>query len=240
MKYIFVGMLLSVFSFFGADRHIAVKRPYDDSNDGQYNKRIKIEKTEQTGLDHIFYAMQSPCNFANLVNACNQHISCIDERSSKNGDHTALGYAIEQGWGPIVQVLIAHGASVNTPSTQLSIPPLSLAIIANQGYLVQYLLANNADVTQKAHNGNTPLHEAVKIGHVGMVGVFLESIKNKALVNLKNKEGLTPLDMVKFSSKAYQEAMAKLLQENGARSTHHPFKQKQPRTIAMQARNPDN
>jgi ankyrin repeat protein len=85
----------------------------------------------------------------------------------------------------IVDFLIKVGADINIKNTE-GHTPLECALLANHHQIVSKLNLNQQD-----EDGNTPLHLAVRAGKGGRVDCLM---KARADINIKNKEGQTPLD----------------------------------------------
>ncbi|MHB9023416.1 MAG: ankyrin repeat domain-containing protein [Armatimonadota bacterium] len=72
---------------------------------------------------------------------------------------TPLHWAATEGKDAIVQLLIAHGALINTKN-KIGQTPLHLAVATGKESTVNLLLANGAGVNMQDSSGNTPLHYA--------------------------------------------------------------------------------
>lgn len=94
---------------------------------------------------------------------------------------------------PIVQLLISRGADINLidkdGSTALHVAGFG------EPNIVAFLLANGADVDAQDNQGMTPLHNAVLYPEHEVVKLLLR--ETSAGVGVKNKAGLTPLDIAK-------------------------------------------
>ncbi|VDK46091.1 unnamed protein product [Anisakis simplex] len=108
-------------------------------------------------------------------------------------DHafSLLHWASKEGHLPIVELLLARGARVN--STNMG-DDTSLHLAAAHGHreIVVKLLARKADVNATNEHGMTPLHYACFWGYV-QIGEDL--IQCGALVGACNRRGQTPLDV---------------------------------------------
>ena len=92
--------------------------------------------------------------------------------------------------------------------------PVDLA--AGTGYLegIQFLRAQNIPLNKPDRNKNIPLHFAAESGHDDVVAYLIASSVGKAGINLKNKEGDTPLSL---ALKNVKLETSKMLIENGAK-----------------------
>jgi ankyrin repeat protein len=73
------------------------------------------------------------------------------------------------------------------------------------------LIERGANVNAKAADGTGPLHEAARLGHIGVARLLLE---HGADVNAKDNKGETPMDQVR-SFGEWRE-LTKLLRERGS------------------------
>jgi len=120
---------------------------------------------------------------------------------------------------------IAAGAEINAPFIAPGIPasgatPLHLAVLADQGEVVRYLVEQGADLKAKAKDahGGTPLHWAAALGRIEMTRLLIEA---GAEVNALDNHGFTPLDATRYDQHASapaRAAVAKLLRQYGALS----------------------
>lgn len=84
--------------------------------------------------------------------------------------------------------------------------------VLNAGYskTAQLLISHGADVNAKDNDDATPLHHAVKGGHLECIELLLS---HGAEVKVKDKQGKTPLH---WAQEAKQEAVVDLLRRHGA------------------------
>jgi ankyrin repeat protein len=114
-----------------------------------------------------------------------------------NVEHTsALHWAALRGNKEIAQILIDHGAKINSRASYNGSTPLHDTVIYDVEYnflhefLADFLLSKGADINLVDNNGDTPLHKAVEKGSKDFVELLL---KKGAKAGIKNKSGKTPL-----------------------------------------------
>uniref|UniRef100_A0A915AXR5 Protein kinase domain-containing protein n=1 Tax=Parascaris univalens TaxID=6257 RepID=A0A915AXR5_PARUN len=135
-------------------------------------------------------------------------------------DHafSLLHWASKEGHIPIVDLLLARGARVN--STNMG-DDTSLHLAAAHGHreIVVKLLARKADVHATNEHGMTPLHYACFWGYIQIAE---DLIRCGALVGACNKRGQTPLDVCQPQAR---NSIIEIAQENGQNvSEKIPFK----------------
>ncbi|XP_026468906.1 26S proteasome non-ATPase regulatory subunit 10-like [Ctenocephalides felis] len=115
-----------------------------------------------------------------------------DINHQNNQGHSALQYASSKGWPEIVDMLLQNGADVNITDNQ-GATPLHRAASQGKTAIVRLLLANTSiklDLTDIS--GNTPLHLACEEDRQEEAKLL---VLKGANLELKNKEGQTPLDL---------------------------------------------
>ncbi|KFY80330.1 hypothetical protein V499_00804 [Pseudogymnoascus sp. VKM F-103] len=106
---------------------------------------------------------------------------------------TSLHVAARSDNADGVSLLLRHDtAGIVTVQDSKSQQPLHYAASTGSLRVAELLLANNADVSAVADEGETPLHCAVYEGHEDVVELLL---KNKASVGARRENGRTPLYM---------------------------------------------
>jgi ankyrin repeat protein len=103
-------------------------------------------------------------------------------------------YAVS-GDSAMVELLISKGADANELDDD-RIPLLSWAVIGNHPNVVQLLLSKGANVNQVDNKGMTPLLYAASIDF-GDTAVLEKLMAAGAELSIRNKEGLTALDLAK-------------------------------------------
>ncbi|EMO65136.1 ankyrin repeat protein [Leptospira borgpetersenii serovar Pomona str. 200901868] len=94
----------------------------------------------------------------------------LDINEPSNSSETPLHKAGYRGYDKVVELLLEHGAKVNTPTVVIKqIPPMS-------------------------SGGDTPLHYAVLSGKLSTAKILLEHGADKTI---KDGDGKTPLDIAK-------------------------------------------
>ncbi|XP_069617170.1 transient receptor potential cation channel subfamily V member 3-like isoform X4 [Ranitomeya imitator] len=137
---------------------------------------------------------------------------------------TALHIAIERRQNKIVKYLLDKGAKVNVRAHGLFFnpksrnygfyfgeTPLALAACTNQPGVVKLLMENSeTEITIQDSFGNTVLHALVTVTEnakphntsvINMYDNIIRSCKNKFLENIKNTEGLTPMQLAAKTGK---------------------------------------
>ncbi|XP_077150328.1 transient receptor potential cation channel subfamily V member 3-like isoform X3 [Ranitomeya variabilis] len=137
---------------------------------------------------------------------------------------TALHIAIERRQNKIVKYLLDKGAKVNVrahghffnPKSRnygfyFGETPLALAACTNQPGVVKLLMENSeTEITIQDSFGNTVLHALVTVSEnakphntsvINMYDNIIRSCKNKFLENIKNTEGLTPMQLAAKTGK---------------------------------------
>jgi ankyrin repeat protein len=112
-------------------------------------------------------------------------------RCATSDGWTPLHLAVHAGHGPVAELLLAHGADVDTPAhNELHNTPMLWAVMAGQSEMVAFLLAHGADVNMANAAGATPLHKAAIHGDSELVRLLLA---HGARTDVRNSGGQTPL-----------------------------------------------
>ncbi|KAL8765452.1 MAG: hypothetical protein Q9209_007479 [Squamulea sp. 1 TL-2023] len=133
-------------------------------------------------------------------------IGAIHRQSGRN----ALAVASHCGNGNVVELLLQHGADVDTRDGS-SLCPLHLAAMRGHYGVVEQLLQEHARVDEFGPNDETPLRIASDKGYTEVVELL---IRAKAKVNTRDRKAMrTPLHRAAANG---NEAMADLLIRHGA------------------------
>jgi ankyrin repeat protein len=119
-----------------------------------------------------------------------------DVNAQDEEGRTALIQATIYNNVEVVQILIEHGANVNTRDFFGGNAALHFAAKNYSLELLQLLLKNKAEIDIKDINGNTPLFQAV-VNASGKGGVIQQLLLHGADRNLKNNQGVSPLELAK-------------------------------------------
>jgi ankyrin repeat protein len=119
-----------------------------------------------------------------------------DVNAQDEEGRTALIQATLYNNVEVVQILIEHGANVNTQDFFNGYAALHLAARNYSLELLQLLLKHKAEVDIKDINGNTPLYLAV-INANGKDGAIQRLLQNGADRNSTNNQGFSPLELAK-------------------------------------------
>lgn len=116
--------------------------------------------------------------------------------SNRNDWHTPLLVAAREGYGSVVELLLAHNADQTIPGYPMNAIALHKAGYMGHAEIVRLLLNDiRAPLVLNAqgpNNGYTPLHDAIWHGHTEAATVF---IQGGAQLQLKTYENDTPLDL---------------------------------------------
>ncbi|KAF3287442.1 hypothetical protein TWF970_007167 [Orbilia oligospora] len=183
----------------GAEQEAVVKLLLDNGAKNNFQYEIELN----TGLRRWLYKM------ANLVRpACrvNDEVASIPE--SQDYKWTPLLHAIELGNGPIVRLLLEHGADKNIKD-YMDRTTLFLAIEKEHEEIARILLENRVDLETKDVKGRTPLLQAVIAQHQPIVELLL---KHKADTECEFGGSTAILRAMKLGN----ETLVNLLIENDA------------------------
>ena len=121
-----------------------------------------------------------------------------------NTGETPLCVAAMYGHVEIVKALIKNKARLDYPFVD-NYGNTPLHIAAQQGHIkiIEVLIkaGGKAAINVVNYNGDTPLHAAVKAGNLEMVKAF---IKNGAIVDVRNNDGKTALDVARQYENQYE------------------------------------
>ncbi len=133
--------------------------------------------------------------------------------------------AASQGNLEAVKRHLAAGTEIDATFIALGIPasgatPLHLAVLSDQGAIVDFLIEKGANLNVKAEDehGGTPLHWAAASGRVEMAGRLIDA---GADVHAKDNHGLTPVDATNYDPESEKKAklkIAELLRKKGGKS----------------------
>lgn len=129
-----------------------------------------------------------------LLSRASKFINCQDD-----GGWTAITWAIEYKHKEIVNLLLSRGADVNIRDKEENVC-LHWAALSGCDDIAQALLEARCDLTALNIHGDLPLHIAARENHLECVMLFLSRGSD---VNLRNKEGATPLDCCSYGSKVW-------------------------------------
>lgn len=117
-----------------------------------------------------------------------------------------LGLAAFFGHLPVVELLLAEGAEVNSASrNKMRVMPLHSAVAGQHLEISRALLEHGAEVNARQADDFTPLHEAAQNGQVEMVELLLSYGADK---HAKKSDGQTALSIAR--EKGYEKVAALL------------------------------
>jgi hypothetical protein len=113
---------------------------------------------------------------------------------------------------PIVKMLLEHGEAINYGQEREGGTALHQAVSGGRQDLVNFLLANGADINARDRYGRRPLHRAVSGKNLEMVALLLA---RGAQVNSRDDQGRTPMSDVRFGSGGIERQIKELLRRHG-------------------------
>jgi len=150
-------------------------------------------------------------SLSTLSDYINETVVDDDYEEDDEGWNTCLTEALAGGHLEVAGILIQKaGADVNQASGSDGITPLLMGSMNGHSEVVEFLLANGANVNQASNYGETPLFTSSCRGHQEVVKLLLA---NGARVDQADNFGSTPLSM---SSVRGRQVVVKLLLANGA------------------------
>ena len=102
---------------------------------------------------------------------------------------TPLQLSVRAGHITVVQLLVAHGADINSRSAYKS-TPLHIALQEGHLEIAKWLLDRGADVNSKGKGGVTPLHIAASEGYLEIFHMLLERNAGVHVQNLRKYTAL--------------------------------------------------
>ena len=135
---------------------------------------------------------------------------------SEQNQETPLDYAVGQTSKEMVELLFAHGAIITgKPPGHWSVFH-EWALGAGDPHIADVLLFHKADINAPCdgHDGQTPLHFAASQGQLQAVEWLL---KNGANINARDKNGATPLRLLRSHGRILRKDVADLLRSRGGK-----------------------
>jgi hypothetical protein len=86
----------------------------------------------------------------------------------------------------VLQALVRYKVELNTTEAKNGVPPLHLAVAAGNFKMIRYLIEAGADPNYFSNDDTTPLMNAAKYGHIGLMAYLM---RHQALLRVKDKEG---------------------------------------------------
>ncbi|UKK01174.2 serine/threonine-protein kinase ripk4 [Theileria orientalis] len=113
-----------------------------------------------------------------------QRILVNRSTNSMLGSQTPLHYASSKGKSEVVEILLKHGAPVNS-LTHEGATPLHLASLNGHLEVVKLLVDSHASLQISLKTGETPLHLAIYGLHVDVVAFLIDLYRDQNLHNMK-------------------------------------------------------
>ncbi|KAK2714306.1 hypothetical protein QYM36_008760 [Artemia franciscana] len=154
--------------------------------------KFLIENGANVNTDHckaLFLASQA--GFRDIVEMLLKNKGCVNIGCTEDNSAAPLHFAAIGGHTEIINLLIAHGATVDAITTDGS-TPLYLTVEYGHEEATEVLISNKANINIQNIEGMTPLHVAAADGYANVVEILL---RNGAKINIKDIERRTPLEL---------------------------------------------
>ena len=174
----------------------------------QYTEALESLKEQALKMDgSLFEAVSNnnPSLCRHLMDR-REYGELIGRCNAKNSEgQTPLHLASVFGYIKVIEILFDYGENVDVnPQDNLGRTPLHLACINNQLAVAQLLVRSGAQINATDNNECSPLHYVVQNGNKELLEWLLTKQPD---INIKNHEGLTPLEM--NSHESIQEMLIK-------------------------------
>jgi ankyrin repeat protein len=166
--------------------------------------REYIRTNDVVGLNSFLQRL-SPTSKRNLLAT---NLSLYDTEK-KPFTTTFLNLAVDQADCEIIATLIAHGADINTCSSD-GYSPLTRATDSNSIDIIDVLIKHGADINAYDANGNTALYIATRNSKPKLISLLINLNAN---INRASKDGFTPLNLAVYKNNS---TMIESLIQNGA------------------------
>ncbi|XP_050314264.1 ankyrin repeat domain-containing protein 50 [Anthonomus grandis grandis] len=191
--------------------HYAAFEGHHDVCEALLEAGARIDETDNEGKAALTLAAQG--GHITLVNMLlDKYNAPVDQRP--HDGKTALRLAALEGHYDIVQILVSHGADLNSKDAD-GRSTLYVLALDNRLAMSKYLLQQGADVETRDLEGRTSLHVSSWQGHTEMVSMLLDY--GKAQVDACDLENRTALHSASWQG---HSDIVKILLEHGALPDH--------------------
>ncbi|XP_046558798.1 E3 ubiquitin-protein ligase mib1-like [Haliotis rubra] len=169
-------------------------------------RNINLQLCNTQGLNPFHQACLSLSGDVEIPRQLIQKDPAVVNSTIRRGQLSPLHIAVVNEFVGLAGFLISANADVNARDENGK-TPLHLAVHRGNMELVELLSESNADVNIRDNDGNTPLHAAHMDDQIAGMGgsrdedaavaIRCHLAENGGNVTLKNKDGKTPLDLVK-------------------------------------------
>ncbi|MEO1219243.1 MAG: ankyrin repeat domain-containing protein [Bacteroidota bacterium] len=188
-------------------------------------RTYKLSGKEYTPLHYS--AEEGKLNFVKLL--VETHGICPDYPTQEE-DITPLQCAVSRGHYKVAEYLAARGADLRHRDVYKN-SVLNYAVQSEHTILVRWLIQRGLEPTNLDNDENNVLHVAVQMGLRHFLALLLKHLKELEevlpasgkldhMLNVKNKKGLTPLDIAK--NQQLQDICAMLTEKVGKKRTYLP------------------
>lgn len=171
----------------------------------------RVDETDNEGKGALTLAAQGG-HTALVSTLLGKHHAPCDQRP--HDGKTALRLAALEGHYDVVQLLLVHGADINSKDAD-GRSTLYVLALDNRLAMAKYLVSQGADVETRDLEGRTPLHVSAWQGHTEMVCLLLSH--GRAAVDACDLENRTALHSASWQG---HSAIVRLLLEHGAAPDH--------------------
>lgn len=171
-----------------------------------------VNATDSDGATPLMYAAASGRTAAlKALASRGANINALG-RLSKHSPSTALHYAASAGHSDAIRELLRHGADANARNAD-GMTPLMWGAYGGDLTSINMLLDAGADPNARSNEGTVTVWDRAIYSRGRGIDVVRVLITRKADINLRNKDGYTPLHFAVMKSDI---DIARLLLANGA------------------------
>ena len=152
-------------------------------------ERVNVKLYNNHGSRHTLLNTAIEFDYVDMVELLLQYGANVNtlDHIGYSPLHVALRRHTPQSCPAIVLLLLKYGANIETRVLErIEATPLCIAVMENDAEITRILLQHGADVDAATINGNTPLMNAVRLGHTEIFHILLEFTPNIFMRNFRN------------------------------------------------------
>jgi len=152
-------------------------------------ERVNVQLYNNHGSTHTLLTIAIDFDHVAMVELLLQYGASVNtlDHLGYTPLHLALrGHCYQLCGSPIVLLLLKYDANIETRVLNFKATPLCIAVMQNNVEMTRILLEHGANVDAATINGNTPLIDAVRLGHTEIFHILLVFKPNIFRRNCRN------------------------------------------------------